>query len=53
MVLAYEPKTLQIFLGGPGFAKRRQGLTFEVNHRVVFMVSFFALDVFWKVLRGS
>ena len=41
------------FLGGPGFAKRSQGLTFEVNPLGLLMISFFALNFFWKVLRGS
>ena len=41
------------FLGGPGFAKRSQGLTFDVNPWGFLMISCFALNVFWKVLRGS
>ena len=41
------------FLGGPGSAKVRQGFNFEVNPGLVLTFSFFALNDFWKVPRGS
>ena len=40
-------------MGGPGSAKVRQGFNFEVNPGLVLTFSFFALNDFWKVPRGS
>ena len=40
-------------LEGPGSAKVRQGFNFEVNPGLVLTCSFFALNDFWKVPRGS
>ena len=41
------------FLQGPGSAKVRQGFNFEVNPGLVLTFSFFALNDFGEVPRGS
>ena len=41
------------FLEGPGSPKVRQASTFDGKTRLILRFSFFALDGFWRVPRGS